>query len=112
MACDPRTGLPVGASVRQGHDDLRSGMSAPYRIVDTPEWTTLGEHALGLGQVHLRELFAADGARGTSMIVEVGDLYVDYSKHRVTSDTIRMLAALARRAGVELLRDAMFAGKH
>ena len=87
-------------------------MSASSRIVDTPEWTTLSEHALALGQVHLRELFAADATRGTSMTVEVGDLYIDYSKHRVTTDTIRMLAALARQAGVESLRDAMFAGEH
>ena len=62
--------------------------------------------------MHLRELFAADATRGTSLTVEVGDLYIDYSKHRITADTVRMLAALARRAGVESLRDAMFAGEH
>ena len=45
------------------------------------------------------------------MCLEVGDLYLDYSKNRLTAETIRLLCALARRAGVEELRDAMFAGE-
>ena len=61
--------------------------------------------------VHLRELFARDPDRGETMTLEVGDLYLDYSKHRLTTETIGLLAALARRAGVEQLRDAMFAGE-
>ena len=45
------------------------------------------------------------------MVLEVGDLYLDYSKHRLTAETLALLCALARRAGVEELRDAMFAGE-
>ena len=82
------------------------------RIVDTPEWQALAEHAATMTHVHLRELFAADAQRGTNLTVTAGDLYVDYSKQRVSAETLRMLAALARRAGVEQLRDAMFAGEH
>jgi glucose-6-phosphate isomerase len=82
------------------------------RIVDTPEWQALAEHAATMTHVHLRELFAADAQRGTNLTVTAGDLYIDYSKQRVTAETLRMLAALARRAGVEQLRDAMFAGEH
>jgi glucose-6-phosphate isomerase len=86
--------------------------NAPNRIVDTPEWLSLSEHAMTMVHVHLCELFAADAERGTALSVEVGDLYIDYSKHRVTRETMRLLANLARRAGVESLRDAMFAGEH
>ena len=65
-----------------------------------------------MAHVHLRELFAADPERGTDLAVTAGDLYIDYSKQRITADTLRMLAAPARRGGVEQLRDAMFAGEH
>ena len=82
------------------------------RIVDTAEWQTLAEHAATMQHVHLRELFAADPQRGTDLAVTAGDLYIDYSKHRISAQTPRMLVALARRAGVESLRDAMFAGEH
>jgi glucose-6-phosphate isomerase len=82
------------------------------RIVDTPEWQALAEHAATMVHVHLRELFAADPDRGTDFTVTAGDLYVDYSKQRVSTETLRMLVALAKRAGVESLRDAMFAGEH
>jgi glucose-6-phosphate isomerase len=59
----------------------------------------------------LRDLFDEDPRRGERMCVEVGDLYLDYSKNRVTNETIELLVRLARRAGVEQLRDAMFAGE-
>jgi glucose-6-phosphate isomerase len=81
------------------------------RIVDTPEWLALAEHQVHLADAHLRELFADAPSRGETMCVEVGDLYLDYSKHRLTAETLELLCALARRAGVEELRDAMFAGE-
>src|SRR5271169_6292437 len=80
-------------------------------IVDTPEWQELARHYEQLRDVHLRQLFAGDPGRGDTMTVEAGDLYLDYSKNRLTPETIRLLVALARRAGVEALRDAMFAGE-
>jgi len=81
------------------------------RIVDTPEWKALEQHFEHLRDVHLRQLFADDATRGDAMVLEAGDLYLDYSKNRLTPETIALLVALARRAGVERLRDAMFAGE-
>jgi glucose-6-phosphate isomerase len=81
------------------------------RIVDTPEWAALAHHYDEVGPVHLRQLFADDPDRGDTMHLEVGDLYLDYSKNRLTAETIRLLTALARRAQVEQRRDAMFAGE-
>jgi glucose-6-phosphate isomerase len=79
-------------------------------ITDTSEWRALSDHHAAMADRQLRELFADDPSRGQSLCVEVGDLYLDYSKNRLTRETIDLLAALARRAGVESLRDAMFAG--
>ena len=79
-------------------------------IIDTPEWQELARHHAQVRDVHLRDLFAADPHRGETLCIEAGDLYLDYSKNRLTADTMTRLVALARRAGVEALRDAMFAG--
>jgi glucose-6-phosphate isomerase len=76
-----------------------------------PEWTALAEHREELGEVRLRELFAADPDRGTTWTLQVGDLYVDYSKHLVTGDTLRLLRELAAATDVFGLRDAMFRGE-
>jgi glucose-6-phosphate isomerase len=80
------------------------------RIDETPEWRALADHHRGVAGVHLRDLFAADPKRGETFVLEVGDLTIDYAKHRITADTMALLAALAARAGVEARRDAMFAG--
>ena len=61
---------------------------------------------------HLRELFADDPGRAERYVVEVGDLRIDYSKHRVDDAVLAGLVALAERSGVEARRDAMFAGEH
>jgi glucose-6-phosphate isomerase len=79
-------------------------------IVDTAEWQALARHHHDVRDVHLRQLFADDPSRGDTLHVEAGDLYLDYSKNRLTAETMTLLVALARRAGVEQLRDAMFAG--
>ncbi|CAL9422871.1 Glucose-6-phosphate isomerase [Streptomyces sp. enrichment culture] len=81
------------------------------RLNQTPEWSALAEHREELGEVRLRELFAADPGRGTAYTLRVGDLYVDYSKHLVTDDTLRLLRELAGAADVFGLRDAMFRGE-
>ncbi|QGV82858.1 glucose-6-phosphate isomerase [Streptomyces ficellus] len=80
------------------------------RLNRMPEWTALGKHREQLGQTHLRELFAADPARGTAYTLRVGDLYLDYSKQLVTDETLRLLRELAAATGVAELRDAMFRG--
>jgi len=81
------------------------------RIDQTPEWKALQEHQRQLAAVHLRELFAGDPGRGEDMAVQAGDLYLDYSKNRLTAETVRLLVALAERAGVRERIAAMFAGE-
>ncbi|MFC1401789.1 glucose-6-phosphate isomerase [Streptacidiphilus cavernicola] len=77
----------------------------------SPEWAELGKHRAELGEVHLRELFAADAGRGERYSLRVGDLYLDYSKHLVTDETLSLLRQLAAARGVFELRDAMFRGE-
>jgi glucose-6-phosphate isomerase len=86
--------------------------TAPAAIDTTPQWQALSDHHAQIGQLHLRELFDRDPGRAQRMCVQAGDLFIDYSKHRVTDETLRLLVALAERAGVAAHRDAMFAGEH
>ncbi|GAB2916503.1 glucose-6-phosphate isomerase [Rhodococcus aerolatus] len=81
-------------------------------ITSTPEWQALTAHHEVLAHTHLRELFDNDPERGRELTATVGDLYVDYSKHRVSRETLDLLLDLARAAGVEQRRDAMLAGEH
>ncbi len=81
-------------------------------ITATPAWQALQRHHGEIGAKHLRELFAEDPARGTELATTVGDLYIDYSKHRVTRETLSLLVDLARAARLEQKRDAMFSGVH
>ncbi|MDP9165021.1 MAG: glucose-6-phosphate isomerase [Actinomycetota bacterium] len=81
-------------------------------ITATPAWNALLRHRDEIGTTTLRELFAQDPARGRELTLTVGDLYVDYSKHRVTRQTLGLLLDLARAADLEGRRDAMFAGEH
>jgi glucose-6-phosphate isomerase len=81
-------------------------------ITGTSAWQALQRHHDEVGEKHIRELFAEDPARGTELAVTVGDLYIDYSKHRVTRETLALLTDLARAARLEEHRDAMFSGVH
>ncbi|WP_405936221.1 glucose-6-phosphate isomerase [Streptomyces sp. NBC_00726] len=80
------------------------------RLNQTPEWAALGKHREQLGPVGLRRLFADDPERGTGYTLRVGDLYLDYSKHLVTDETLTLLRELAAATDVFGLRDAMFRG--
>lgn len=79
-------------------------------ITASAVWRKLHDHHSSLATRHLREFFAEDPERGRELIVRVGDLRIDYSKHRVTRETLDLLVELAETAGVERHRDAMFAG--
>ncbi|MFE1913049.1 glucose-6-phosphate isomerase [Streptomyces anandii] len=81
------------------------------RLDQTPEWTALAKHREELTGTHLRDLFAADPGRGEEYALQVGDLYIDYSKHLVTGETLRLLRELAAATDVFGLRDAMFRGE-
>jgi glucose-6-phosphate isomerase len=80
------------------------------RLDQRPEWHALAKHREEFGDTHLRELFAADPQRAERYTLQVGDLHLDYSKHLVTDETLRLLRELAAAAGVPELRDAMFRG--
>ncbi|MDG9688146.1 glucose-6-phosphate isomerase [Streptomyces sp. DH18] len=81
------------------------------KLNQTPEWTALAKHREELGAPQLRELFARRPDRGTAYTLRVGDLHLDYSKHLVTDETLRLLRQLAAATGVAELRDAMFRGE-
>ncbi|WP_432590694.1 glucose-6-phosphate isomerase [Streptomyces sp. HD1123-B1] len=81
------------------------------RLDQLPEWQALVAHRKELGDAGLRELFAADPERGRRLTLQVGDLHLDYSKHLVTDETLRLLRELARATEVAELRDAMFRGQ-
>jgi glucose-6-phosphate isomerase len=81
-------------------------------INETPEWRALGEHHQQVRDLHLRDLFAADPERGSALTVRAGDLYLDYSKNRLTPETVRLLVALAERAELRERTEAMFRGEH
>ena len=76
-----------------------------------PEWKALEAHYEIVKSEHLRALFAADARRAERLAVEAAGLHLDYSKNRITEETIRLLVALARARGVEARRDAMFRGE-
>ena len=81
------------------------------RLNQMPEWTALAKHREEFADTRLRDLFAADPRRGEGYALQVGDLYIDYSKHLVTDETLRLLRELAEATGVFALRDAMFRGE-
>jgi glucose-6-phosphate isomerase len=90
-------------------------MTAVEQIPDisaTPAWSALQQHHRQIGGTHLRQFFDEDADRGRAFNVTVGDLYIDYSKHRIDRETLRLLIDLAQTAQLEQHREAMFNGKH
>ena len=79
-------------------------------LVETPEWRALVAHQTEMQDVHLRTLFASDPGRFPRLTARLGELLVDYSKHRVTDETLRLLVALADESGLRDRIDAMFRG--
>jgi len=75
-------------------------------------WQALEEHFAGIRDTHLRELFAADADRGERLVADGAGLHLDFSKNRITDETVILLGELARERGVEARREAMFAGEH
>jgi glucose-6-phosphate isomerase len=76
-----------------------------------PAWKALEQHHSEIAGRHLRELFAEDPGRGERLTAEAAGLYLDYSKNRVTDETLRLLLQLAEESGLQQRRDAMFAGE-
>jgi glucose-6-phosphate isomerase len=81
------------------------------RLTQTPSWQALQSHYEKIKDLPLRQLFADDPARGERMTAGTGGLYLDYSKNRITDETLRLLIQLANERGVAARRDAMFRGE-
>jgi glucose-6-phosphate isomerase len=79
-------------------------------MTERPAWLALEAHVQQMRDVHLRTLFASDASRGSRLAVEAAGLYLDYSKNRVTDETIHLLLALAGECGLRERIDAMFRG--
>jgi glucose-6-phosphate isomerase len=80
-------------------------------LTQRAEWRTLGEHFQKIRDVHLRTLFAEDPTRGERFGLEAVGLHLDYSKNRVTDETLRLLVRLAEASGLRARIDAMFRGE-
>jgi glucose-6-phosphate isomerase len=89
---------------------IRSTGKSPS-LTTLPAWTALLAHFDQLRDVHLRSLFADDPGRGERLAAEAAGLYLDYSKNRVTNETVRLLVALADASGLRQRIDAMFRGE-
>jgi len=89
-----------------------SGTEAVARLPLTQlrAWQALGRHFAAVRDVHLRALFADDPQRGERLTAEAAGLFLDYSKQRVTDETLRLLLALAEESGLRARIDAMFGG--
>jgi glucose-6-phosphate isomerase len=85
-------------------------MAEVVDITATDEWGRLADHFDQVQTVTLRQLFDADPGRGQRLTADAAELHLDYSKHRVTDETLAGLMAVARAAGLEARRDAMFSG--
>ena len=75
-------------------------MPSVRTLRDRPAWRALEKHYEELHPKHLRELFAADAGRGERLVAEGAGLYLDYSKNRITDETIELLVALAEQSGL------------
>ena len=82
------------------------------RLAQSAAWRALSAHAEGVRPRHLRDLFAEDPGRGLRMTAEAAGVFLDYSKNRVTAETLELLVGLARERGVRERIDAMFEGRH
>jgi glucose-6-phosphate isomerase len=81
------------------------------QAIKPPAWKALAAHYKTISKLHLRQLFADDPDRGQGMAIEAVDLYLDYSKNRVTDETLNLLLQLAEESGLRERIDAMFSGE-
>ncbi len=81
-------------------------------LIERPAWAALQAQHTRIAPLHLRNLFAADPQRGERLTLEAAGIYFDYSKHRVTDETLSLLVQLAEESGLRERIDAMFRGEH
>jgi glucose-6-phosphate isomerase len=87
-------------------------VTEPSALRQAPAWSQLQAHYEQIRGKHLRELFAEDPDRGERLRAEGAGLYLDFSKNRITDETLMLLGGLAHQRGVETRREAMFRGEH
>ena len=80
-------------------------------LTKRPAWLALEAHHEAIGGLHLRQLFADDSTRGERLTAEAAGIYLDYSKNRITSETIKLLLDLAEAVDLRARIDAMFRGE-
>ena len=80
-------------------------------VTERPIWTALERHCQEIRKLHLRDLFADDPKRGERLTAEAVGIYLDYSKNRITNETVELLGQLAEESGVRERIDAMFRGE-
>ena len=91
----------------------REGEDIPVTpLRERKAWQALQRHHDEIADRHLRDFFAEDPGRGERLTAEAAGIYLDYSKNRITDETIRLLVELATESGVPERRDAMFRGEH
>ena len=86
-------------------------VEAATPLPERSAWKELSDHCAQVRDVHLRDLFADDPGRGERLALEACGIYLDYSKNRITDETVRLLVRLADESGLRARIDAMFAGE-
>ncbi|HEX4752243.1 MAG TPA: glucose-6-phosphate isomerase [Solirubrobacterales bacterium] len=89
---------------------MSGGDAGPLRAA--PAWGRLESHFAEVSKHHLRDLFHEDTERGERLVADAAGLFLDFSKNRITDETLMLLGELARERGVEERREAMFRGEH
>jgi glucose-6-phosphate isomerase len=87
------------------------GMSSAATLDQHPAWNALAAHYQQTKGLHLRRLFEEDSERGERLAIEAAGIYLDYSKNRITDETVDLLLQLAEQSGLRARIDAMFAGE-
>ena len=90
---------------------LKQGGTPGRSLTQRPAWKALKAHHATIGDLHLRQLFADDPGRGERLAAEAGGIYLDYSKNRITDETMGLLIRLAEESGLREHIDAMFSGE-
>src|SRR5258708_40027959 len=83
----------------------------PTPLTHRPAWPALGQHYQQIRDLHLRTLFAEDPGRAERFSLEAAGIYLDYSKNRITGETLRLLLELAESSGLRERTEAMFRGE-
>src|SRR5271157_5036535 len=101
----------LALAVRSGHDRSSKMAGRMKSATRRPAWKALSAHYKQIKDTHLRKLFADDPQRGERFSVEAAGIFLDYSKNRITDETLKLLLQLAEESGLRARIDAMFRGE-